>query len=198
MVRDPDEQATKPGAQLAQRDRRRTAAPAEAVDGLHCVSPHPMTRATTGARASLGSGHGYCDGSLHDHLGRHARRRNHATYREYLDPQYSATSTRAQQVQEPVLRPARHQRPHPQLGRRAPHGRRRARRHRRRGDLPEHRPAVLPDLRPGPPARRNPRTTSTGCRDSRHNRSSTSAGGSPSGAASARSSSTTSTTRSTT
>ena len=53
----------------------------------------------------------------------------------------------AQQVQEPVQGPPRHERPRPQLGQRAPLERRGARRRRRRGDLPEHGAAVLPELR---------------------------------------------------
>ena len=75
------------------------------------------------------------------------------------------------------------------------------RRRRGRGDLPQHRAAVLPQLRPVRPARRPPTTTPTGGPASRPTTAGlpTSAPRRPSAApASARSSSTTSTTRSTT
>ena len=52
----------------------------------------------------------------------------------------------AGEVQEPVEGPARH-RPRPQLGRRAARRRPAGRRRRRRGALPQHRAAVLPELR---------------------------------------------------
>ena len=93
---------------------------------------------------------------------------SHAQYREYLDAGVPRRLRRvAQQVQEPVQGPARHERARPQLGQRAPVERRGARRRRRRGDLPEHGAAVLPELRPlrraaaarglRAPARRDPR-----------------------------------------
>ena len=67
----------------------------------------------------------------------------------------------AQQVQEPVPRPAG-RRAHPQLGRRPPQRRPRGRRHRRRGRVPQHGAAVLPELRAvrRPPTARA--STSTG------------------------------------
>ena len=70
-----------------------------------------------------------------------------AQYREYLEAKYHDGVRRvARRVQEPVPRPAGRQ-PHPQLGRRAPLGRPRSRRSGRRGAVPEHDPAVLPDRR---------------------------------------------------
>ena len=123
---------------------------------------------------------------------------SHAQYREFLDPEVPRRLRRlAQQVQEPVQGPEGHQAPHPQLGPRAARPAAERRRHRRRGHLPQHRAAVLPELRalrraaaPGgvrAPPRRACRRTTAG--------SPTTARRSPRPApASARSSSTTSTT----
>ena len=73
---------------------------------------------------------------------------NHETYREYLDQGVRRRLRRvARQVQEPVEGPARHQPARAQLGRRAPQRRPGGGRRRRRGDLPEHGAAVLPELR---------------------------------------------------
>ena len=91
---------------------------------------------------------------LHGHLGRHARRRQpRDQYREFLEPEVPRRLRRlAGQVQEPVQGPRRHQRrvrnwddEHAQLAA----GRRRRR---RRGHLPEHGAAVLPELRAVRPA----------------------------------------------
>ena len=84
----------------------------------------------------------------------------------------------AQQVQEPVPRPAG-RRPRPQLGQRAPHRRPRARRHRRRGRVPEHGAAVLPELRAVRAAADARASTSTGSPGS-----APTTAGSPTGAAS--------------
>ena len=53
----------------------------------------------------------------------------------------------AGEVQEPVQGPEGHRSAGPELGRRAARPAAERRRHRRRGDLPEHRAAVLPELR---------------------------------------------------
>ena len=79
-------------------------------------------------------------------------------YREYLDPALPRRLRRlAGQVQEPVQRPRR-QPPPAQLGRRDAQRAAGGRRHRRRGGVPQHRPAVLPELRA---LRRPPSPTST-------------------------------------
>ena len=83
------------------------------------------------------------------------------TYREYLEDEVPrASSTRGGRAYtQPVPRPAG-QRPQPQLGQRPPHRRARGRRPGRRGHLPEHRAAVLPDRRAGRPSA-DPTTTSS-------------------------------------
>ena len=68
----------------------------------------------------------------------------------------------ARQVQEPVQGPARHRPARPQLGRRDAQRRAGGRRRRRRGRVPEHGAAVLPELRAVRRAADSPRSTSTG------------------------------------
>ena len=78
---------------------------------------------------------------------------SHETYRGYLEPRTSTTSTRGESSTATRSGTCR-RRPRPQLGQRASQRRARGRRHRRRGHLPEHRAAVLPDWRcsPGRPS----------------------------------------------
>ena len=108
------------------------------------------------------------DRPLHDHLGRLPRRGSHAMYREYLDQGLPRRLRRvAQQVQEPVQGPARHDLRVRNWDNERRNARPGARRRRRRGHLPQHRPAVLPELRAlrppaearrvRAPARRHPR-----------------------------------------
>ena len=135
--------------------------------------------------------------AVHDHLGRLPRRRLARRLSGVPRPGVPRGLRRlAGQVQEPVQGPGR-QPTAAQLGQRdaqLPAG---GRRHRGRGRVPQHRPAVLPELRALRQAAQRPRSTATagrGCTPTTAGWS-TGAASSPSGApASARSSSTTSTT----
>ena len=80
-------------------------------------------------------------------------------YRDFLASQYhDEFDAWVDGLRHPLPRPARRPR-QAQLGLRPTHARPRGRRHRRRGDLPEHDPAVLPRWRAGhaDPARRRAR-----------------------------------------
>ena len=73
---------------------------------------------------------------------------NHETYREYLAEEYVADfDAWREKYKNPWKDLPRHEPPRAQLGRRAPQRRPGAGRRRRRGDLPQHRAAVLPELR---------------------------------------------------
>ena len=89
-------------------------------------------------------------------LGRHAWRREPRAVPRVPRPRVPRRVRRvAQPLQEPVPGPPRPP-ARPELGRRPSLGGAGDRRHRRRGDLPEHRAAVLPDRRGDRPARRSP------------------------------------------
>ena len=107
-------------------------------------------------------------GPLHDHLGRHPRRREPRDVPRVPRPEVPRRLRRvAQQVQEPVEGPARHRPARPQLGRRPPRRRPARRRRRRRGDLPQHRAAVLSRASCCSRGRPSPRTTRTAAPASR-------------------------------
>ena len=97
--------------------------------------------------------------ALRGDLGRLPRRRIDGHLRRVpRGPVPGAVRRVARRVPQPVPRPAE-QGPRAQLGQRPAHHRARGRRPGRRGHLPEHGAAVLPDRRPGRPAadRRRPR-----------------------------------------
>ena len=90
--------------------------------------------------------------ALHDHLGRLPRRgQPQAVPRVPRPPVPRRLRRLARQVQEPVPRPRRHP-ALPQLGQRDAQRPAGGRRHRGRGRVPQHRAAVLPELRAVRPA----------------------------------------------
>ena len=112
-----------------------------------CGLATEIGRELASARARARENDHAADRSLHDHLGRlSCRRKPRAVPRISRDEVPRRLRRVAQQVQEPVLRSAREP-AHAQLGRRAAQLSARTGRHRRRGRVPEHGAAVLPELR---------------------------------------------------
>ena len=72
---------------------------------------------------------------------------SHAQYREYLDPEYLDDFDAWRNKYKNPYKDLRRRPPHPQLGQRAAQPPAGGRRRRRRGHLPQHRAAVLPELR---------------------------------------------------